>query len=75
MADWDEMKGAVNRAGGAPQRDIVHFLHTEKDLAIIDNDTFLTNIYGQAIREIEGLRELVDNLRAEIQYYQQLTKE
>lgn len=74
MVDWDEMRNAVNNAGGPP-RDIVSFLETEIMVASHENDQFLTNLYGQAIAEIKSLRNMVDALKAEVQYYQQVTRE
>lgn len=76
MVDWDAMRNAVNNAGGPPPpRDIVSFLETEIMVASQENDQFLTNLYGQAIAEIKSLRDLVDALKAEVQYYQQVTRE
>lgn len=75
MVDWAEMRGAMERAGGMPKRDIIDFLHTEKNISRSDGDEFLTNLYGQAIIEIEHLRRLVEELKADILYYQQLTRE
>lgn len=73
MADFDEMHAAYKRAG--EERDIISFLETEVRIAESEGDKFLVNIYGQAIREIQRLRDLNDAYKAEIQYYQQLTRE
>lgn len=55
-------------------RDIVSFLETEVNIATNEGDAFLANLYGQAIKEITHLRAVVDNLRAEVQYYQSKEK-
>lgn len=54
----------------AQERDIVSFLETEVQIAKSEGDQFLSNLYGQAIKEIQQLREMVDTLKAEVQFYQ-----
>ena len=71
MVDWDSMHGAFERAH---ERDIVGLLETEIRIADYESDQFLVNLYGQAIKEIQQLRDMVDTLKAEVQYYQSITK-
>jgi hypothetical protein len=52
------------------ERDIISFLETEVNIATNEGDAFLANLYGRAIEEIKHLRSVVDNLKAEVQYYQ-----
>lgn len=72
MVDWNEMKGAMDRAlYSESERDIVSFLETEIGIAEGEGDRFLVNIYGQAIKEIQYLRAKVSRLESELAYYKE----